>query len=408
MPIKKAAAFSLLVALAAGAGWFAVHKLGSATASISTDGRKLKFYQCPMHLQVHLDHPGKCTICGMDLVPVYEGEAARTADDKLVMLTSASAAVVGVKTTEVRRAPLDRTLNVAGMIDDDETRHRYISARVAGRVEHLHVHTTGVALAADAPLATLYSPDVLAAERLYVERLKAGPAAFTASETAGTRERLLQLGLTADEIAGLEKTLQPDAFVTMRAPFAGTVVALNDAAHEGGYLKEGDMVFTLADFSKMWFVFTAYEADLAWLRVGQLVLLELPSRPDAPMVAPIAFIDPNLDEATHTVRVRVVLDNADGKLLHRVTAHAHVQVDSAAVLLVPRSAVVRTQAAPLVYVDKGNSTYEPRDVKLGRAGDRDYEVFAGLAEGEKVVTEGSLLLDAQSQLTRSAQPTMAK
>ncbi len=407
MPAKKFVLLVLLAAGAAGAGWFAAVQTGRAgLAAPAADGRKIKYYQSAMHPWIKSDQPGKCPICGMDLVPVHEGEAGLMTDEKLVVLSPARATVVGVQTGEVRRAPLTRTLRVAGMIDDDQTQHRYISARVAGRVEHLHVHTTGVAIAAGAPFATLYSPDVLGAERLYVERLKAGPA-FTASELASARERLLQLGLTVDEVANLGQTLQPDALVTVRAPFAGTVIAVNDAAHEGGYLKEGDLIFTLADFSSMWFVFDAYEADLPWLRIGQKIAVMAGSRHDETVVAPITFMDPNLDEATHTAHVRVVLDNADGKLLHRETAHAQVQIDSPPVLLVPRSAVLFTSAQPVAYVDQGGHAYEPRAVRLGRAGDDDYEVLGGLAEGEHVVTQGALLLDAQAQLSHP-EPRPAK
>ncbi|MEI6861705.1 MAG: efflux RND transporter periplasmic adaptor subunit [Verrucomicrobiota bacterium] len=405
----KTSSLTLFAACLIGAGgalgWFAANQSGRA-ASATADSRKIKFYQCPMHPAVQSDRPGPCTICGMSLVPVYvgvAGQAGQADDGHLVTLAPATASVIGVQTSAVRRAPLGRTLSVTGMIDDDQTRHRYVAARVAGRVEHLYVHTTGVALAAGEPFATLYSPEVLSAERLYVERLKAG-AAFTASELAAARERLLALGLVAEEITRLEATRQPDALVTVRAPFAGTVIAVNDAAHEGGYVKEGDLVFTLADFAQMWFVFDAYEADLAWLRVGQMVLVHAPSRPDEAFVAPITFIDPNLDEATHTAHVRVVLDNTAGKLLHRASAHAHVQVDAQEMLLVPRSAVLRTAAAPLVYVAKGDGAYEPRPVVLGRAGDTDYEVFAGLVEGEAVVTQGALLLDGQAQLVRRVAP----
>ena len=402
MSARKLTLFALTAVVAAGGGWFAARQTAMPAdhPASAADGHRIKFYQSAMHPWITSDKPGKCPICGMNLVAIYEGDKGIAVDQKLVMLAPASAAVVGVQSAEVRRAAITRTLRVAGMIDDDGTQHRYISARVAGRVEHLHVHTTGVAIAADAMFATLYSPEVLSAERFYIERLKAGAAAFTASEVASARERLLQLGLTPDEVATLEKTQQPDALVTVRAPFAGTVIAVNDAAHEGGYLKEGDMVFTLADFSQMWFVFDAYEADLPWLRVGQNVVVMVGARHDEPHIAPIAFIDPNLDEATHTAHVRVVLDNADGQLLHRQLAHAQVQINSLPVLLVPRSAVLHTAAQPVVFVDKGGHAYEPRAVKLGRAGDNDYEMLDGLAEGDRVVTQGALLLDAQAQIAR--------
>jgi membrane fusion protein, copper/silver efflux system len=163
-----------------------------------------------------------------------------------------------------------------------------------------------------------------------------------------------------------------------------------------------DKLFELGDFSHLWFIFDAYETDLAWLHVGQQVEVSTPSLPSRTLTAPITFIDPNLNEATRTARVRVVLDNADRKLLHRVTATGRVRSEFADALLVPRSAVLHTQAKPLVYVDKGSGAYEPRTLELGRVGDDSYEVRTGLREGEHVVTQGALLLDGQAQLAHSA------
>lgn len=358
-------------------------------------------YQCPMHPWIKSDKPGgKCTICGMDLVEAAAAAEAVDPTSNLVTLTPASATVTGVQTAKVRRAALVRTLRVAGVIDDDDTRHRILAARVPGRVEKLFVNYVGAEVLEDAPLATIYSPEMLTAQRTYVERLRAGTSAFTASERAATRERLLELGLTDEEIGILEHTLQPTAMLNMRSPMSGTVVSR--AAYEGQYVQTNDRLFEIGDFSSMWFVFDAHENDLAWLRVGQTVDVTTPSQPGRIFSAPIAFIDPNLNEATRTVKVRVVLPNADRALLHKQTAIGAVRLDAPDLLLAPRTAVLQHTGEPLVYVDRGNRTYEPREVRLGRIGDADAEILSGLQEGDRVVTEAALLLDAQAQLARAA------
>ena len=146
-------------------------------------------YQCPMHPWIKSDHAGdKCTICGMALVAAPAGGGA-AADPNLVTLTPASASVVGVQTVAVRRGALVRTLRVTGVVEDDDTRHRILAARVPGRVEKLGVNYVGAEVEAGAPLATIYSPEMLTAQRQYVERLRAGTTAFTASERASSRER---------------------------------------------------------------------------------------------------------------------------------------------------------------------------------------------------------------------------
>jgi len=397
--------FALVAALAGTAGWFTARHAGPATAVASEaagSARKIKFYQSPMHPWIKSDKPGKCTICGMTLVPVYEGESGIPTDAGLVPLSAASASVIGVQTAEIRRAPLTRTLRVTGVLDDDETLHRILTARVPGRVEKLFVNQLGAEVAAGEPLITLYSPEVLNASRLYIERLKAGPNAFPATEVAEARERLLMLGLTHDDVARIEKNRVPEATLTVRAPMAGTVVAR--AAYEGQYVQPDTTLFEIGDLSHLWFLFDAYEPDLPFLHVGQTVEVSVPSRPGETISAPITFIDPNLNEMTRTARIRVVIPNADRRLLHRQTASGRVLINTPDLLLVPRNAVLFTQGAPVVYIDKAAGAYEPRTLKLGRAGDDSYEVLSGLNAGEKVVTQGALLLDGQAQLAHSASP----
>jgi Cu(I)/Ag(I) efflux system membrane fusion protein len=171
-------------------------------------------------------------------------------------------------------------------------------------------------------------------------------------------------------------------------------------------VKEGDALFEIGDFSKMWFVFDAYERDLAWIRTGQSVEITTPSVPGKIFTAPITFIDPNLVMDTRSAKVRVVLENpvAAGtgplrrELLHKVFAEGRIKVEGEPVLTVLRNAVLSPGGSPIVYVLKGGRDYEPRHVTLGRAGDDVWEVLAGLQEGELVVTTGNLLIDAQAQL----------
>lgn len=398
----------LTAVLAGGVGYFAATRMQSvATVSInaSSDERKIKFYQSPMHPWITSDRPGKCTICGMDLVPVYEGDAGFSTDGSVVALTPASASVIGVQTAEVRSGSLARTLRVTGVLDDDETRHRVIVARAPGRIEQLHVNQVGAEVAAGEALATIYSPEVLSAQRTYIERIKAGPSGFSASEQAAARERLLILGLTEEVVQRVETILKPENSVTLYAPFAGTIVERK--AYPGQYVETDSPLFEIGDLSTLWFIFDAYEADLAWLRIGQTVEVSTPSRPGEVFTAPIAFIDPNLNETTRTARVRVVLNNTERTLLHRQTATGRVLITSDETLVVPRSALLHTRSEPIVYVDKGGGAFEPRTVKTGRAGDSEIEILDGLRSGEKVVTQGALLLDGQAQLAHAAAPAAA-
>jgi len=278
---------------------------------------------------------------------------------------------------------------------------------VPGRVEKLFVLYPGQVVEAEAPLAAIYSTDMLTAQRVYTERLKAGEGAVPAADRLAARERLLELGLTAPDIAELERTLQPTALLTVRAPMSGTVVAKK--VYEGQYVQTSDDLFEIGDFSKMWFVFDAYEQDMPWLRVGETVDITTRAFPGEVITAPIDFIDPNFNETTRTTKVRVVIPNPhhglNGELhtlQHRIIAEGHVEVDAATVLAAPRSAVLDSGTGPVAYVDLGHNSYEQRKLRLGRRGDSLVEILSGLDDGDRVVTNGALLLDAQAQLAREA------
>ncbi len=364
-------------------------------------------YQCPMHPWIKSHEPGKCTICGMDLVAAGSALSPQLSALSSTTLSSSSVSTIGVQTATVARQPLTRTVRVPGRIEDDDTRHRILSARVPGRVEKLFVTFVGETVAADAPLATLYSPEVLTAERVYVERLRGGDIAFSLSERAAAREQLQQLGLGESDIAHLEQSREPSALVTVRAPGAGTVVA--KSVYEGQYVQASDRLFEIGDFSRMWFVFDAYAQDIPWLHVGQTVEVTTRAVPGEVISAPIEFIDPNFDEAKQTSRVRAILPNphyAVGgvahTLPHRVLAEGRVLVETPAVLAAPRSAVLDPGTGPVAYVETAVGTYEQRPLQLGRRGDALVEILSGLTAGERVVTEGNLLIDAQTQLSRES------
>ena len=157
----------LIVAAVAGAGgWYAARHVGHSSTP-SKQGRKILYYQSPMHPWIKSDQPGNCTICGMKLVPVYDGDKGFAVAGEGVTLSSNVINVINVATAEVKNGPLVRTLRVAGMIDDDDRRHRVISAYVGGRVEKLGVNYIGARVKAGELLAVLYSPALLAAEREY-------------------------------------------------------------------------------------------------------------------------------------------------------------------------------------------------------------------------------------------------
>lgn len=366
----------------------------TATGPVKDEAR---LYQCAMHPWIKSNQPGRCTICGMELTLVSNPSNGITPETggNVVALTASQIHVINVATVEARIQALSHTLKVAGMIDDDAKRHRLISAYVNGRIDKLYANHHGIEVEAGKPLALVYSPALLQAEREYRQldgELK---------RNAGLR--LQQMGLTPKQIAELPDKDPEQLTSEILAPLGGTVVEHN--VYEGQYVTAGEKLFEIADFSTMWFQFQAYEQDLPWIKNGQTVAITTPSIPGKSFEGQITFIDPNFDEATRSTKVRVELPNprVDGRreLLHRLYADGWVKVDLPAVLAIPKSAVIQTGPQAVVYIDQGNGGYVQTAVKMGRRGDSLLEITDGLKAGDKIVTNGNLLIDGQAELNRS-------
>jgi Cu(I)/Ag(I) efflux system membrane fusion protein len=387
----------ILLVAAAAAGWFlrGNHSSSMSTAPASTE-RKVLFYQSAMHPWIKSDKPGRCTICGMELTPVYEGDKGFDAGGgDVVPLTQNQIQVLHVQTAPAKKQPLTRSLHVSGIINDDQRRHRVLSAYVDGRVDKLFANHHGIEVIEGEPLALLYSPTLLQAEREYRQ--------LSGDLKKNTGLRLRQMGLTQPQIDALEKK-SPDALNSeILAPLSGTVVEHH--VFEGQYVTAGQEMFEIADFSTMWFLFNAYEQDMPWIKLGQKVEVSTPSVPGKTFTGEITFIDPNFNEATRSTEVRVELANplVEGRreLLHRLYADGVVKVELPEVLTVPKSAVMQTGPEAVAYVDEGGGAYARTTLKLGRRGDALLEVLSGLKEGDKVVTNGNLLIDGQAEMNRS-------
>ncbi|MDP3850768.1 MAG: efflux RND transporter periplasmic adaptor subunit [Luteolibacter sp.] len=382
--------------LAAAATWFALKK-SETTSTADTGERKVLYYQSAMHPWIKSDKPGRCTICGMELTPVYEGEKGldETGGENIVALTQNQIQVLHVQTVEAKTRPLVRTLRVAGMIDDNAMRHRIMSAYVDGRVDRLYVNYIGAEVSEGQPLAEFYSPTLLQAEREYRQ--------LGGELKKNTGLRLRQMGLTPAQIEVLDQKPADALTSQILAPISGTVVS--QAVYEGQYVATGQQLFEIADFSTMWFMFRAYEQDMPWIKIGQSVTVTTPSLPDKSFTGKIAFIDPNFDEATRSTKVRVELANplVNGRreLLHRLYADGMVELEAPSTLTVPRSAVIETGPQAVVYIDQGGGAYEQAVLKTGRRGDMHIEVLSGLKEGDAVVTNGNLLIDGQAEMNRA-------
>lgn len=314
--------------------------------------------------------------------------------------------LIGVRTTIVTRRSMVSTIRAVGVVKADETRLTDVNIKIDGWIRELRVDSTGQAVAKDAPLFSLYSPDVLAAEREYVLAVKGGnelrdavvPEARGRAESlaASARQRLQLWDLPTDEIARLEQTLEPRDTVTFRSPADGVV--LEKAAIAGMHVTAGQTLYRLGNLGVVWIEADAYEHDLPAIRVGASARVTLDAYPTTPLTARVVFISPSLQPDTRTAKVRFTVDNPDGRLKPGMYATVELITSSGAALIVPADAVLDSGREQLVFLANADGTFAPRHVQVGARWPEAAEILSGLKEGDQVATSAAFFLDSESQL----------
>jgi RND family efflux transporter MFP subunit len=288
----------------------------------------------------------------------------------------------------------------------DERRREVVHAKYEGYVEKLLVDFTGKPVRKGQPLLAIYSPALVAAQKEYLVARGAqtrlgdssvpGVAKGGAELAEASRQRLRSFDVGPEEIAALEKTGLPRRTVTLRSPVSGVVI--EKTAVEGMKVSPTDRLYEIADLSHVWILAEVYEKDLGAVRVGLPARVTLASQPGGEWRGSVTFVCPTVKPDTRTVEARIDVDNAGGVLKPDMFVDVSLEGAPSAALTVPESAVIPTGERTLVFVDKGDGQYEPREVALGARVAGGYEVRQGLAAGDRVVVSANFLLDSESSL----------
>ena len=346
-------------------------------------------YTCPMHPSVRQQTPGTCPICNMDLTPVTH-EDLRTGD---VLVDSVRRQRIGVRTTAVARRTLVRPIRAVGEVAWDESRVHDVTARVDGWVEDLRVTRAGDPVERNATLLRFYSPDLLATQR---ELLAAPPGGRLAT---AARERLRLWGMSSWAIRDMQRRQEPRQRIGIQSPITGVVI--DKRVNEGAHVSAGALLYRIADPSRVWVLADVFEQDLPHVTVGQRVVVNVSGASGEPIGGVVDYIYPTVSAQTRTARVRVQLDNPEGRLRPGMIANLSFDVDLGEHLAVPTDAVVYTGRRRLVFVDRGEGRLRPVEVTVGARTTDWISVESGLTEGDVVVSSGVFLLAAESRI-RSA------
>ncbi|MDF1545518.1 MAG: efflux RND transporter periplasmic adaptor subunit [bacterium] len=436
--------------------------------SVSEQSKESTVWTCSMHPQIKLPKAGKCPICFMDLIPLETGSGSDVGPRQLRMSETAKS-LARIQTTPATYAFAEAEIRMVGKVTYDETKLSYITAWVPGRLDRLYADYTGMTVKKGDHMVYMYSPELLSTQEELLQSLSLVEALDNSSSRvlkstaeatlSATRDKLRLFGLSADQIEKMETDETVSDHLTINAPIGGVVIHKN--AQEGMYVQTGTRIYTIADLTKLWVMFEAYESDLQWLRYGQQVSFTSPSFSGESFEAIISFIDPVVNPKTRTIQVRAIVENKELKLKPDMFVRGVVKsrIDGAGrviddylsgkwispmhpevvksgpgvcdvcgmdlvraeslgyaskvksatdkPLLIPASAPMITGKRAVVYVEIPNDEgplYEGREVELGpRAGDF-YVVKSGIKEGEQVVTNGAFKIDSELQI--QAKPSM--
>ena len=369
---------------------------------IESENQTSEIFTCSMHPQIRQNEPGDCAICGMDLIPL----ASNTSSDPLVLqMTQEAVKLASIQTTVLGESSVssEKRISLSGKVQADERLASSQVAHVPGRIEKLYVSFTGEQVYRGQKIATLYSPDLINAQRELLEAIKLKELNPNLLDAA--RNKLKYWKISEEVIAEIEKHGSIKETFDVMADESGIVT--NRRVSVGDYINQGGALFDLMSLRKVWVLFDAYEEDLSNFRIGDPIEFSTKAIPSKIFRSVISFIDPMINPETRVASIRTELNNP-GRLLKPemlVYGSMHKQYSEATQLTVPKTAVLWTGKRSVVYVkvpDQSIPSFQFREIEIGESLGREYMVLSGLEAGEEVVTHGSFTIDAAAQLNNQA------
>jgi len=357
------------------------------------DAGEILYWVAPMDANFRRDKPGKSPM-GMNLVPVYAD--AGGSNGSSVKIAPEVVQNLGIRTATAERSRLWRSIDTVGYVDYDESKVSHIHLRTEGWIEHLVAHSEGERVRKGEKLLELYSPDLVNAQDEFVQALVSG----NKSLIRASRERLIALGVPADQVRRLEKTRKVEQNISIYSPQDGVVSKL--MVRHGMYVTPKNQVMSLADLSSIWLLAEIFESQADWVKVGLAAEVTLAFLPGRTWEGQVEYIYPSLDPKTRTLKARLRFDNPDEALKPNMYANVRIYGGPKEdVIVIPVEALIRTGRESRVVIALGEGRFASRTVTAGIESGDWVEILAGIEPGDEVVTSGQFLIDSEASLKAS-------
>lgn len=371
--------------------------------------KKIAYYKDPMHPWYTSDKPGIAPDCGMELVPVYEGES----DAKGIKIDPVVVQNIGVRVETVKKQKLQKIIRTTAKIDYDERRVTTVTTKIMGWVEKLYVDYTGQYVSKGQPLFEIYSPELVSTQEEYLQAIRYLKKVSTqgskeviegAQELVNSaKRRLFYWDISEKDINEIEKNNSPKKTLTIYSPVNGIVV--EKMVYQGQQVMAGMDLYKIADLSNVWAIADIYQMDLPWIKLGQTVELELSYLPGKKYQGKVTYIYPFLNEETKTVKVRTEVRNTSNYefkpgMFATIKFVSPVSINA---IVVPSQAIIRSGERNIAIISLGGGYFEPREVKLGVESEGVLQVLEGIHEGENIVVSSQFLIDSESNLKAAIQ-----
>ncbi len=362
-------------------------------APMQSGEKKILYWVAPMDSSYRMDKPGKSPM-GMDLVPVYEESNNGGDAPGIVKISPETIQTMGVRTAKAEKAPFGTEVRAVGIVEADKRTQQELTSRTEGWIEGLKIEAMGDTVAKSDVLYRLYSPELISAQKDYISALTTG----IKGRINATRKRLEFMGVQPGTIAAITSGRKATEKLPFYAEAAGTVSKI--MVREGSYIKPGEMIAQIEDYSNVWVEASVAEKDMAFISAEAEAKVRFPNLNNKMIQAKVDYIYPTIDVATRIGKIRLLVAN-EGDIRPGLYADVMFETKSEQRLSIPTEAILHDADGEHVIVALGDGRFAPRDIETGIAGGGRTEVLSGLEEGANIVVSSQFLIDSESSLRES-------